>query len=131
MANGAILDGQITASTEWNPVTHGAKLGRLFYMSASGGWIAGTNKVNQWIQLDLILQHKVTRVATQGRGTYCCQWVTKYNLQHCTDGVNFQYYKEQGQTVSKVKTCSSITKLNKAHYSCRFHYRKAFVPQLK
>jgi len=114
MANGAIIDGQITASTEWDPVTHGAKLGRLFSMPGSGGWVAGTNNVNQWIQIDLLLQHKVTRVATQGRSIHCCQWIAKYNLQHRADGVNFQYYKEQGQTINKVKTQSSITKLNRA-----------------
>ena len=129
MANGAIIDGQITASTEWDPPTHAARIGRLFHVLGSGGWIARTNDASQWIQIDLLFQHKVTQVATQGRSIYCCQWVTKYNLQHRTDGVNFQYYKEQGQTINKVKTRSSMTKLNKAPYSYRFHDQKPFIPQ--
>jgi len=45
---------------------------------------------------------KVTRVATQGRYSVYNQWVTKYKLQYSDDGVNFQYYKEQGQTTDKV-----------------------------
>ena len=104
MANGAISDEQLAASSEWDayfPVTHG----RLFFISADGygSWAARTNDVNQWIQIDLRNQNtKVTRVATQGRADDL-QWVTKYNLQYSYDGVNFQYYNEQGQTIKKVE----------------------------
>jgi len=38
----------------------------------------------------------VTRVATQGRNAAYSQWVTKYKLQYSDDGVNFQYYQENG-----------------------------------
>ena len=49
------------------------------------------------MQIDLGNQHtKVTRVATQGRNAAYSQWVTKYKLQYSDDGVNFQYYQENG-----------------------------------
>ena len=116
MENSAISDGQITASSRWN-ADHDASVARLHLQTVpgkAGAWAAGANDGNQWLQIDLGDQFtKVTRVATQGRHAYG-QWVTKYNLQHRTDGVNFQYYKDQGQTINKVHTYSSITKLNRA-----------------
>ena len=68
-----------------------------------GSWSAGNNDVNQWLQVDLGSRYtKVTRVATQGKKDVA-QWVTKYKLQYSNDGGNFQFYREEGQTVDKVK----------------------------
>ena len=99
MENGEITDGKISASTQWD-ADHAAKHGRLNFQAvpgkAAGSWSARFNDVNQWLQIDLGNQHtEVTRVATQGRNGYS-QWVTKYKLQYSDDGVNFQYYQEQG-----------------------------------
>ena len=44
---------------------------------------------------------KVTRVASQGRHAVA-QWVTKYRLKYSNDGVNYQDYKEESQTVVEV-----------------------------
>ena len=42
-------------------------------------------------------------IATQRRDTLDYEhWVTKYNVQYSNDGVNFQYYKEQGHSADKV-----------------------------
>ena len=73
MEDGAISDAQISASSQWD-ANHAAKQGRLH--------------CNQ--------HAKVTRVATQGRNAAYSQWVTKYKLQYSDDGVNFQYYQENG-----------------------------------
>ena len=98
MENGAILDEQITASSQWN-FNHAPFQGRLHFQ---GSWNAGTNDLHQWLQVDLGSQYtKVTSVATQGRNDLA-QWVTKYKLTCSDDGVNFQYYKEQGQPADKV-----------------------------
>ena len=56
--------------------------------------MAGSNNVNQWLQVDLSLQYNVTRVATQGRRVFR-QWVTGYNLLYSDDGVNFFYYENE------------------------------------
>ena len=105
METGAISDAQISASSEWD-ANHAAKQGRLHFQAVpgkAGSWSAKANNVNQWLQIDLGNQRtKVTRVATQGRNAYS-QWVTKYKLQYSDDGVNFRYYREQGQTTDKVK----------------------------
>ena len=104
MENGTIPNGQLSASSEWD-ANHAASQGRLNFKAVpgkAGSWSAKTNDVNQWLQVDLGTQYtKVTRVATQGRNGYS-QWVTKYTLQYSNDGVNFQYFKEQGQTAFKV-----------------------------
>lgn len=104
MESGAISDGQITSSSQWDG-NHAAIQGRLHFEAGggkAGGWTAGKNDANQWLQVDLGSEYcKVTRVATQGRNKYE-QWVTKYKLQYSNDGVHFQYYRQREQTANKV-----------------------------
>ena len=104
MENGAILDEQITASSQWD-FNHAPFQARLHFQKITfkaGSWSARTNDLHQWLQVDLGGQYiKVTRVATQGRND-AAQWVTKYKLAYSDDGVNFQYYREKGQTADKV-----------------------------
>ena len=101
MQNHAISDGQISALSEW-AIHNAAILGRLNSKVFPGSWRAATNDDNQWLQVDLS-NHRilVTRVATQGRHN-AIHWVTNYTLQYSDDGVNFQYYKGNGQSENKV-----------------------------
>ena len=106
MENGTISDGQISASSQWT--AHYASFqGRLHFKAISKNaesWSAGKNDLHQWLQVDLGSQYtKVTRLATQGRHDYP-QWVTKYKLQYSNDGVNFQFYREQGLNADKVNS---------------------------
>ena len=105
MENGAISDSQITASSQWDG-NHAPSQGRLHFKKSGnkqGSWSAARIDSYQWLQIDLGSQYaRVTRVATQGRNAHS-QWITKYKLQYSSDGVNFQYYREQGQTADKVK----------------------------
>ena len=107
MADGAISDSQISASSQLDS-SHAVTQARLHFKATSGkagSWSAGINDVNQWLQIDLGSRHtNVTSVASQGRND-SLQWVTKYKLQYSNDGVNYQYYREQGQTADKVKCC--------------------------
>ena len=92
LENGAIPDGQLSASTEWDANLNVPK-GRL---RSPRSWSARVNDANQWYQVDLGSEHtRVTGTATQGRGDHP-QWVTKYKLQYSNDGANFNYYREQG-----------------------------------
>ena len=106
MESGAISDGNITASSEWDAISHGAHLARLHNTASdgtTGSWTARTNNVYQWLQVNLgDVYTRVTGVATQGRNNYNSR-VTKYNLQYGNDGVNFHYYRERGQAANKVK----------------------------
>ncbi len=105
MESGAILNSQITASSQWADIS-AAKNGRLHFQktdSTAGAWSAASNDANPWLQIDLGGQYfRVTGVATQGRNEDDPQWVTTYKLQYSNDEVNFQYYIEQGQTTDKV-----------------------------
>ena len=104
MENGAIPDGHVSASSQWN-ANHAARQGRLNFQAVpgkAGSWSARRNDANQWLQIDLANEFtRVTLVATQGRNGYS-QWVTKYKLQYSNDGVNFQYYREYRQLMDKV-----------------------------
>ncbi|KAL9957484.1 hypothetical protein ACROYT_G039122 [Oculina patagonica] len=99
MESGVITDEQITASSKWNDY-HAAVQGRLHNTEQHGSWSARTNDANRWLQIDLIGQYIVTRVATQGSNEHK-EWVTKYKLQYGDDGDNFQYYRTQGQNKDK------------------------------
>ena len=104
MQTGAILNGQVSASSEWD-WNLAAHFGRLHYIPPignTGSWSARTNDANQWLQVNLRIYSRVTRVASQGRHSVS-QWVTKYKLQYGDDGTNFQYYIEEGGTAAKVK----------------------------
>ena len=111
MESGAISNGQVCASTEWD-ANHAAIQARLHFKSApgkAGSWSAKHSNLCQWLQIDLGNKHtKVTGLATQGRNGYG-QWVTKYKVQYSDDGVNFQYYTEQGQVGIKVRSFSTWT----------------------
>ena len=103
MENNRIRKGQISASSELNG-NHKANQGRLHY-TANGGkggaWSAKTTDKNQWLQIDLGgLYATVTAVATQGRHNRD-EWVTKYMLQYSNEALNFQHYREPGQTTYK------------------------------
>ena len=103
LESGCIKDAQVTASSEWDR-NHAAIQGRLNFKAGGGkqgGWSAGKNNGNQWIQVALGSYTKLTSIATQGRNAHS-QWVTAYKLQYSEDGVNFYYYKVPGQSSPKV-----------------------------
>ena len=104
------FDSQLSASSQWDSIQAPSQ-GKLNYQESrnkAGAWVAAQNNANQRLQVDLGSQKRVRNLATQGRNYslhwigYHAQWVTKYKLQYSNDGVNFQYYQEQG--VVKVKT---------------------------
>ena len=99
-----IRDAQITTSSEFS-LNHAAIQARLNFKaggSKNEAWSARSNDANQWIQVALGSYTKLTGIATQGRNGVN-EWVTKYQLQYSDDGVNFEYYKELGQSSPKVK----------------------------
>lgn len=109
MESGAISDAQISASSKFSD-SLAASCGRLHLQGGGchGSWAVAVHNANQWLQVDFVNRYTtVTGVATQGR-TVHNQWVTMYRLQYGNDGVEFQYYKEQGQTAIKVNSWHSL-----------------------
>lgn len=113
MENGDMPDSQLTASSEGEgtfngePFHHSAKYGRLNRRYWPMCWSPSESDENQWFQVHLGKYYTyVTRIATQGC-PFSTEWTASYKLQYGNDGVNFQYYKERGQSEDKVKdTCN-------------------------
>ena len=96
---GAITDGQISSSSQLDE-NHEASQGRL---NLKGSWSAYANDAKQWLQIDLgSIPVTVTGVATQG-SNFQSQWVINYTLKYSDDGLNFQLYKQQGQSEHTVR----------------------------
>ena len=103
MENGAILNSQISASSEWRH-NHAAHQARLHFKAGNGrtgSWSARLNNLHQWLQVDLLNTTRVTRIATQGRNGHS-QWVTKYKLQYREEGHVFKFYRLNGDNSDTV-----------------------------
>ena len=94
LADGYILDRQLTASSELNANTP-AKNGRLNY-TAGSSWCASTSDSNPYLQIDLQTLHIICAVSTQGN-SQADQWVETYTLKSSTDGTTWTDYNENGQ----------------------------------
>ncbi len=101
MEDGRIADSQITASSEWDN-NHGPKYARLNFVpphsSISGGWSAGANDVNQWIQVDFSTESEISGIIIQGKELAAEQWVTQYKVQYSDDGSNWNPVLSADQT---------------------------------
>ena len=116
MENGEILDGQITASSEWN-ANHGPANGRVNFKAGggrTGAWSSLPNDLNQWLQVDFELQATVTEIIIQGRSD-ANQWVKSYAVTYSNGGVFFDAYQENG-TIMVVNIF-----IFKISYSCLFY----------
>lgn len=110
MENGVILDEKVTASSQYAERTGPARA-RLYFENTfgTGGWVPTLLDDNPWLQIDLVSQYRVTRVATQGcYHNVLSLWVIKYKLIYRSEGEYFKYYKEKDQTTEKVKIFMAI-----------------------
>ena len=96
LANGVIMDNQLTASSE----AAQARNGRLNFIAGSS-WCASTNDSNPYLEIDLEAVHIICAVSTQGNAEGS-QWVETYSLQSSTDGITWTDYEEDGQIKVKL-----------------------------
>ncbi len=103
MESDAIKDGQLSVSSQWNSnyAASRARLNIKIEGSKGGSWAVAAGDANPWLQIDLLSQHTVTGVATQGRDKVD-QWVKEYKLQYGNDGATFQGYRKPGDAADKV-----------------------------
>jgi hypothetical protein len=97
MENGDIPDSQILASSEWD-ANHGAINSRLNFRAQGkrqGAWSSRSNDLNQWLQVNFVLQATVTEILTQGRSN-ANQWVTSFTVSYSNDGLDFFAYRVNG-----------------------------------
>ena len=98
MENNLLPNSAITASSVWRHVTgHESWRARLNNLpnGHAGCWVAGNNKVGEWLQIDLRKERLLTKLATQGRPA-SNQRVTSYSLWLSSDNVKWEEYKENG-----------------------------------
>ena len=108
MESGEILDGQISASSKHNDSLAPIHSRLHWGPGNRGAWAASTNDVKQWLQIDLGSQFfNVKGVATQGRHNEN-QWVKKYKLQYSDNGLNFNFYREEGSSTDKVRSRADL-----------------------
>ena len=104
MESGAVLDSQISASTEFNS-NLAARRARLHLKAGeghgAGSWTARQKNDNQWLQVDLNETTRVMGIATQGRNG-SPQWVKNYKLQYGDDRQTFTFYRGNGDTSDTV-----------------------------
>ena len=104
MQNGKLPDSVLTASSMLS-ATYAPGMARLHQTAASGrggSWIAKTQDLNQWLQVDFGVETTITRIDTQGRQDGS-QWVKEYTLRYSNDGSYFKQYQPEGYT----KVCCS------------------------
>ena len=66
-------------------------------------YIAKTNDIGQWIQVDLGKVAKVTKIGTQGRYNVG-QWVTKYIVSCSIDGGYFEFQTHKPYNFPRVSS---------------------------
>ncbi len=101
MESGEILDGQISASSEYDS-KHSAQNGRLNYKNPPGAWSAKLSDGRSWLQVDFENLVIITEVLTQGRSDLP-QWVTSFTLSYTNNSNEFIQYSKNGvQKVTEV-----------------------------
>ena len=93
MEDGRITDSQITASSEHHSGNLDyiyARLNQPAQSGIGGAWTAGTQDLNQWIQVEFESSKWMNGIIIQGRSN-TNQWVTEYKVQYSIDGENWQY----------------------------------------
>ena len=94
LENSKIPDSHLTASSySGNYKPNNARLNRHTHNGFYGGWAAGANNQQQFLQINFGQWVKITRIATQGRSD-ADQWVSMYTLASSFDGVSFDTYEQ-------------------------------------
>ena len=123
MESGDIPDSAITASSSYNGNSL-PSIGRLHFLSAGSGkhgsWIARTNDVNQWFEIDFGSWIKISAIETQGRQD-ANQWVKTYSVSFSYDGVFYQTVnnehgsKEVEMTIKNKKIIRTLQETDLSH----------------
>ncbi|XP_078378069.1 uncharacterized protein LOC144661244 [Oculina patagonica] len=94
MASGAINNSQLTASSSLAP-SYGPAMARLNSLSA---WCTSNGQSAQYIQVDLLTETRLTKIATQGFNLNGVSSFAKtFTVQTSDDGVNFNTYQKNGK----------------------------------
>ncbi|XP_033124404.1 discoidin domain-containing receptor tyrosine kinase B-like [Anneissia japonica] len=123
MESGDIFDEQLSESSYWiGPTDHSARRGRLNLTplagSYIGGWCVGNGEsdlIHPWIQINLLVEHNVTGIQTQGRNDQG-QWVRIYTISYIKVHEMGETYITDGYGNRKVFDGNSDKNSIRAHY---------------
>lgn len=99
MESEEIMDSQLSAYSIHAKFRHPPWHGRLNYAESHNYpiWASNDNTAQTFWKIDLILQHRVTAIATQGRGDVE-QFVTAFQVSHSNDSFSWNYIQATDNT---------------------------------
>ncbi|XP_053385192.1 uncharacterized protein LOC123535922 isoform X1 [Mercenaria mercenaria] len=105
LTTGIVLDNMMSASSSLDSLLTGPGRARVndtanAFSGLSGGWVAGTADTNQYIEVDMSLPYKFTKVHIQGRED-ADEWVTSFKILYYNDSTAAwdEYTHTNGQNV--------------------------------
>ena len=107
MENNAILDSQLLASSQADPLcgVEQSRLNKPYAQGISqGAWCAKASSTdpNPWMQVGFLWPAAVTGILTQGRSVQHDQWATSFKFSSSNDFLRYEsYMSAAGSTVSK------------------------------
>ena len=84
-------------------------LSRKTLSNQEHGWLVQATKASGYKLICFDKESLISGVATQGKNRDASsdiansQWVERYKLQYSNDGLDFEYYHEQGKSTPKVR----------------------------
>ncbi|KAI0231293.1 Ficolin-1 [Lamellibrachia satsuma] len=90
---GTMLDAQFTASSALSGKQ--AHRARLNHYRSDGGsaWVASTTDQYQFLQVDLLRTHQLSKLAVQGGGSACYCHTSEFKLLYSVDGLVWKFYE--------------------------------------
>lgn len=113
MQDGRIKESQLKASSSFD-IKLGPTYGRLHSTVEFQCWASKTLARGEYIQIDLLQLHIISKIATQGRGQGNRQeWVTKYSLMYSLDETKWETYLYGG--FEKVRLMMMMMTITERH----------------
>ncbi|XP_034740602.1 discoidin, CUB and LCCL domain-containing protein 2 [Etheostoma cragini] len=104
LESGSVADTQLSASSvwEWNNIGQWAPSGARL-KKAGLPWASSQNDQQQWLQVDLKREKRITGITTTGSTQREYQYyVTAYRVMHSNDGKQWHIYREANSTQDKI-----------------------------
>uniref|UniRef100_H3CB22 Discoidin, CUB and LCCL domain containing 2 n=1 Tax=Tetraodon nigroviridis TaxID=99883 RepID=H3CB22_TETNG len=103
LESGVVADAQLAASSvsEWNGSVWAPSGARLKKPPPS--WLAAQSDDQQWLQVDLKREKRITGIITTGSNWRECQYyVSAYRIHFSSDGEQWQIYREANSSQDKI-----------------------------
>ena len=109
MADGRILESQITASSRFSEVTDRPQLARLNH---EGCWRRAFGDNNPWLKVDFLTPTLITNILTQGSKDRP-HWVRIFTVSVSNDDILFHPYEEDEQVKVRQVLLKSLLRMRR------------------